>query len=81
MNITPKRATAIVNRFEELKNIAKDFVRSKNQNGRLGDVHISYDLSIEEYVNTACHCHPECKWVKKGTGEEFCEWLNKINIS
>lgn len=75
MNITSKRVSAIIQRYEGLNNLACDFARYKEPNGRHGEVRIDSN-GIDENINTSCHCHPEYEWVHRGTIEEFKEWLD-----
>lgn len=76
MRITSKRVGAIIQRHEYLINLADQFLRSKEPNGGWrSDIRFNYD-HIEEYVNSSCHCHPSCSWVKQATVEEFGKWLD-----
>ena len=75
MKITPKRMAVILQRHDQLLDLARDFARHIEPNGRHGEVRVEMDGSVEEHINTACHCHPEYKWVERGSAERFKEWL------
>ena len=70
MNITSKRMEAIIRRHDDLTTLAREFVDSQKNEGRRGRLQIS-DSGISEYVNTACHCHPEYDWIDRCTLEDF----------
>lgn len=77
MKMTLKKANVILTRYEELITKAQQFLRETNKTYR-GYPNIRFsDGNIEEYVNTACHCHPEMSWETAATMEEFGKWLDE----
>lgn len=68
----------ILNSHEKLIDLARQFIDEKQPVRRTGDIRIENGW-IEEYVNTACHCHPEYEWVERETIELFEEWLKPIS--
>jgi hypothetical protein len=76
MKLTPNKVSAILQRHEDLLSQVESFVREKHPNTRRGEIRINYG-TIEENVNTACHCHPEYEWVERATVDEFTQWLGK----
>jgi hypothetical protein len=76
MNITPKRIEAIINRYHNLLDLVRTFVRETNPY-QYGPYRFDEVGNIECEVNTACHCHPEYEWRVIKTKDEFSEWLNK----
>jgi hypothetical protein len=75
MKINSKRAKVILERHNELLNLAEQFIRDKDRYA--GELRITSDGTIECWENHACHCHPEYWWDQKATWEEFMEWLDK----
>jgi len=80
MKITYKKAKNVLKQYSELRkqyselrSLAEEFARSKDHTNN-----IRFDEygNIEEYVNTACNCHPEYYWEEFATFEEFGEWLD-----
>ena len=77
MKMTPSRMATILRRADQLNDLARDFARDIEPNGRHGEVRVTDNGQVEEHINTACHCHPEYEWVERGTVEQFTEWLAK----
>jgi hypothetical protein len=77
MKLNEKRISAVLERHEQIMNLVEQFAKSKTTKTFCGDIRIQYGSSIEEYRNTACHCHPEYQWQQIGSMEEFYEWLKK----
>lgn len=76
MKITLPRAQTILNRYEQLKDLAERFADEKRKGMRQGPIRFDGEL-IEMEVNTACHCHPEYEWIPVGNLIELCEWADK----
>jgi len=74
--ITSNRVSAILQRHDQLLDLAKQFANETRAGGRSGEVRIDYE-GVSEHVNTACHCHPEYEWVLRGSMEEFQQWMDK----
>jgi len=73
MNITKNRVNTIINRYETLLQEVEYFINQQNQDWRSGKIRID-NGNIEEYINTACNCHPEYEWVHRSTIDSFIEW-------
>lgn len=76
MKVTSTEAKEIVSKYTELKALVEQFASSKSGSGRCNEVRIDDNGDIEEYVNTACNCHPEYTWEPLATAQEFNEWLD-----
>lgn len=77
MKYTHENITEVIQNYGELMQKAESFV-SQKENSRWPTVRINYDnLTIEQEVNTSCHCHPEYEWVEVVTVKEFTEWCEK----
>jgi hypothetical protein len=70
MKMTPKRVDVILARYNELLAYAQQAVDGY-------EVRFDDSGNIEEYVNTACHCHPEYQWQHAMTKEKFLEFLKE----
>lgn len=77
MKMTSKRAMATITRYHQLKDMAGTFMQEKKNGHYWRDVRIDEWGNIEEWVNTACHCHPEYSWEPAATAQEFGAWLDK----
>lgn len=78
MKMTSKRAAVTLNRYWDLKARADEFMREKKHSSfYYRNLRFDEYGNIEEYVNTACHCHPEYEWKECATAQEFGEWLDK----
>ena len=76
MKMTKNKIEAILRRHDELMEWVDSFISENNGSKYRDDSRISYNI-IEEYVNTACGCHPEYEWIKVGTMDDFISWLEK----
>ena len=56
MQYTKNQINRLINKYETLLECVDDYITAKYPNTRRGDSRIKYGR-IEEYVNTACHCH------------------------
>lgn len=79
MKLTKNRIQSVLQRYEQLLDLAENFARERRNGGRSGsEIRINYNYNeITWEVNTACHCHPEYERVSVGTVDEFIEWINK----
>lgn len=75
--MTKNKIEAIIRRNEELEELVNQFVKQHSKGSRWGDSRINNQL-IEQYVNTACHCHPEYEWMEVASLSEFIEWIENI---
>lgn len=84
MNITPKRAKVIVQRYHDLCEKARQFLGEIDRK-KLKDEECSHPYGLPDPVldqdggvlyerNTACHCHPEMRTFKQ-PAEKFFQWL------
>lgn len=76
MKLTPKRINAIVTRYHEILDMAKQFIYEYDDGNRRSahNVKINSDGNISYEKNTACHCHPEYETFSVPS-EEFVEWI------
>lgn len=77
MKMTSKRAMTTITRYHQLKDMADTFMKEKKHGSYWHDVRLDEWGNIEEWVNTACNCHPEYEWAQCATAQEFGEWLDK----
>lgn len=77
MKITQKRAETFLRFYYELLEHADRYCHTFP--GRHGTVRITDYGTIEEEINTACHCHPEYEWVPRGSVKELVDWINQQN--
>ena len=75
MQYTKNQIERLISKYETLLETVDDYIREKYPNTRRGDSRIRGN-EIQEYVNTACHCHPEYEWEYRGSVEDFSEWIN-----
>lgn len=68
--MTSKNFKVILERYNELLNLAKQFTEDQS-------IRLDCGGNIEHEVNTSCNCHPEYEWRTVKTKEEFAEWLDK----
>lgn len=76
MKVTSTEAKEIISNYAELMSLAEKFAGSKSKSGRYHEIRIDETGGIDEYVNTACNCHPEYTWEPFATAEEFGQWLD-----
>lgn len=75
MKYTLEKFNETFENYNELLELARQFSRDEKEWDRT----IRFDEfgNIEQYVNTACHCHPEYEWKQLATVNEFYQWLEK----
>ncbi len=77
MKINSKRAKVILERHNELLNLAEQFIRDKDRYA--GELRITSDGTIECWENHACHCHLSIGGNKKPLGKSLWSgWTNKV---
>lgn len=74
MKITQKRTDLFLRFYERLLEYAEEYC--KTFPGRHGSVRITTYGTIEEKINTSCHCHPTYEYVERGNVQELVEWIN-----
>lgn len=89
MNITPKRAKVIAQRYAELCQKADRFLDSLSREEKRNAQEYGYGMpsvAVDESGNvlvernTACHCHPEFRTFKH-SAEKFFRWLEEDSKS
>ena len=77
MKMTSKRAATTISRYFDLKCKAEEFMKERKGSHYYHDIRFDEVGNIEEWVNTACNCHPEYSWEHAAYANEFGEWLDK----